>query len=117
MELFDQPEDGRVTRKAFAEHMMGIFVKRRSLQLTLGDYKVCSPTTPGCCMPLVRVDRITNTDGNVSVLCCLVFVSVLLIVGRTKNAILEYHETSRPTFAPTIEKPLDARRRQRRQKA
>lgn len=41
MELFEVPPDGVVNRKEFVERIVDIFVQRRSLQLTLGDYEVC----------------------------------------------------------------------------
>lgn len=40
MGLFEEPRDGCVSRKAFVDHMVTIFVERRSLQLTLADYEV-----------------------------------------------------------------------------
>lgn len=40
MELFEVPPDGVVTRKEFVDRIVDIFVQRRSLQLTLGDYEV-----------------------------------------------------------------------------
>ena len=40
MELFEIPPDGFVTRKVFIDRMVDVFVQRRSLQLTLGDYEV-----------------------------------------------------------------------------
>ncbi|CAM9507934.1 unnamed protein product, partial [Ectocarpus sp. 4 AP-2014] len=39
MELFEVPPEGVVTRKEFADRTVDIFVQRRSLQLTLGDYE------------------------------------------------------------------------------
>ncbi|CAM9337890.1 unnamed protein product [Scytosiphon promiscuus] len=39
MELFEVPPDGVVNRKEFVERIVDIFVQRRSLQLTLGDYE------------------------------------------------------------------------------
>lgn len=41
LELFEVPPDGVVTRKEFVDRVVDIFVQRRSLQLTLGDYEVC----------------------------------------------------------------------------
>jgi len=40
MELFEVPPEGVVTRKEFVDRVIDIFVQRRSLQLTLGDYEV-----------------------------------------------------------------------------
>lgn len=40
MELFDVPPEGVVSRKMFMDRMVAVFVQRRSLQLTLGDYEV-----------------------------------------------------------------------------
>jgi len=40
MELFEVPPDGVVSRKAFVDRVVVLFVQRRSLQLTLGDYEV-----------------------------------------------------------------------------
>lgn len=40
MELFEVPPDHVVTRKAFVDRIVNIFMQRRSLQLTLGDYEV-----------------------------------------------------------------------------
>lgn len=40
LELFEVPPDGVVTRKEFVDHVVDIFVQRRSLQLTLADYEV-----------------------------------------------------------------------------
>ena len=40
MELFEIPPDAVVTRKVFIDRMVDVFVQRRSLQLTLGDYEV-----------------------------------------------------------------------------
>ena len=40
MELFEMPPDGVVSRKLFIDRMVDVFVQRRSLQLTLGDYEV-----------------------------------------------------------------------------
>ncbi|CAM9685446.1 unnamed protein product, partial [Ectocarpus sp. 6 AP-2014] len=39
MELFEVPPEGVVTRKEFVNRTVDIFVQRRSLQLTLGDYE------------------------------------------------------------------------------
>ncbi|CAM9124690.1 unnamed protein product, partial [Ectocarpus fasciculatus] len=39
MELFEVPPEGVVTRKEFVDRIIDIFVQRRSLQLTLGDYE------------------------------------------------------------------------------
>ncbi len=40
MGLFEVPPDGVVTRKEFVDRVVDVFVQRRSLQLTLGDYEV-----------------------------------------------------------------------------
>lgn len=40
MELFEVPPDDVVSRKIFVDRIVEIFVQRRSLQLTLGDYEV-----------------------------------------------------------------------------
>ena len=42
LDLFEVAPEGQVSRKVFIDRMVDIFVQRKSLQLTLGDYEVTS---------------------------------------------------------------------------